>query len=341
MTPFTSDGTENKMRWDRRTKAFMEVWYSTITHRASGAGVWFRYTLTAPEARVGPPYCELWAFYFDPDGKRSFAGKHRFEIDELAASNGRDDGALVRIGDSWLSENHLEGEVAAADRRLRWSIDFEPSLRCYQHLPAVLRSRLERRASVVCSPNLSVPMTGEVELDGEVLSLYEDPGAQSHRWGRRHPESWAWAHCSMWDEGATAVFEGVAAKPSLGPVSGPTTTFLYLEHAGQEIAFNELKWALRSRSRYELPTWAFSARNEDWKLAGAARIRTDRSFQVTYEDPDGSKRYCANSETGDLAIELYTKTRSGWRHEASLTSIGTAHVEFGRRERFEELSIAL
>src|SRR5688572_8765655 len=125
MSTFTSGATENRMRWDHKKRGFMDVWYATLNHAASGGGVWLRYTLTSPTQ--GPAYCELWGAFFDPDGKRSFATKRCFPIDSLGGSNGRDDGALVRIEDAWLSENHLEGSLEQDGRTLSWSLDFEPA----------------------------------------------------------------------------------------------------------------------------------------------------------------------------------------------------------------------
>lgn len=336
MATFTYEGTENQMRWDRQRPGFMEVWYATAIHRATGCGVWFRYTLTAPTS--GPPFCELWGFVFDPDRKRNFAAKERFPIERLGAPNGRDDGALARIGDAWISETHLEGEVSAGDRRLAWSLDIEPAERCFQHLPPRLRRRAEGTASTLCSPNLSVPFSGSVTVDGEVLSFDAEPGCQTHRWGRRHPLTWAWVHCAEFEYG-DAILEGVAAKTPLGPLK-PTTTFLYLNHKGRDIEFNDLRWALLAKSRYALPTWAFTARTDAWKLVGAARASIDDFVQVSYEDPDGSARYCANSEIGDLALEVYRRSSTGWIHDASLTARGTAHLEFGSELPFEELPVA-
>jgi len=340
MSTFTYEGTENRMRWDRRRTGFMEVWYATLNHRPSGSGAWFRYTLTAPDHSVGAPYCELWGFFFDPDGKRSFAAKKRFPIDHLGAPNGRDDGALVRIGDAWLSETHLEGELASEQGSLRWSLDFEPADRCFQHLPEQLRTRVEDRVSTVCSPNLSVPFTGTVEVGGEVFDFEAEPGCQSHRWGRRHSQTWSWGHCATFQEDPSAIFEGVAARANIGPVPGPTTTFLYLHQGGEDLVFNELRWALRARSRYEMPTWAFTAKNDRWKIAGAARARLADLVQVEYADPDGSPRFCANSEIADLAIEVYERSGSTWRHHNSLTALGTGHVEFGRPQAFSELPVS-
>ena len=341
MATFTTAGTENRMRWDRRKPGFMEVWYSTLNHTASGGGVWLRYTLTSPSAGADRGYCELWGFFFDPDGKRTFAAKDRFPLDRLGAPNGRDDGALVRIGDSWLSENHLEGSLARDGRSLQWSLDFEPADRCFQHLPEQLRTRIETRVSTVCSPNLDVPFFGVVKLDDDELVFDGEHGSQSHRWGAKHSSTWAWAHCSRFEDGSDSVFEGVAAQASLGPVPAPTTTFLYLRYRGEDIAFNELRWALRARSRYELPTWSFTARNNDWKIAGAARATTDRLLQVRYEDPDGAERFCANSEIADIAIEVYRRGQQGWLHHGSLTALRTAHLEFGRKQPFEEIPVTL
>jgi hypothetical protein len=339
MSTFTHDGTENRMRWDRESRAFMEVWYATLNHSPTGNGIWLRYTITSPAK--SEPYCELWGFLFDREQGARFAGKQRFPIDELGDPNGRDDGAIARIGSSWLSENHLEGDLVSQDRNLRWSLDFEPAERCFQHLPAALRGRVEKRVSTVCSPNLSVPFSGTVELDGEKFVFEKDLGCQSHRWGKSHSLSWAWSHCSVFDNDQDAVLEAVAARTSLGPVPAPTTTFIYLSFGGEDIAFNDLKWALRAKSHYEMPTWAFTARNERWKVVGAARARVDRMVQVTYTDPDGSNRYCANSEIADLALEVFARSNGGWRHEASLTATGKAHLEFGRKDPFAELPISL
>lgn len=316
----------------------MEVWYATLNHRPSGAGLWLRYTITAPDS--GDPYCELWAFAFGANGDApAFAGKERYTIDRLGAANGRDDGALVRIGNAWLSENHLEGEVSSNGRTMTWSLDFDPAHRCFQHIPAALRSRIGSRVSTVCSPNLDVPFSGTVKLEGDLLEIDGERGCQSHRWGRSHSQTWTWAHCSSFEEG-DALFEGLAAKTRLGPVALPTSTLVFMRYDGEEIAFNELRWALRAKSTYELPTWAFKARNDRWKIAGAARVTPSKTVQVTYTDPDGSHRYCANSEIGDLAIEVYAKSGNAWRKHGSLSAMSTAHVEFGRDTPFNQVPLA-
>ena len=62
--------------------------------------------------------------------------------------------------------------------------------------------------------------------------------------------------------------------------------------------------------------------------------------QVTYEDPDGSKRYCANSEVADLAIQVFAKSDRTWKPSGSLIADGTAHLEFGRETPFQNVPVA-
>ncbi len=137
------------------------------------------------------------------------------------------------------------------------------------------------------------------------------------------------------------MFEAVAASSSIGPLPIPSVSFIYLSYGGEDISFGDLRWALRARSTYELPSWAFSARNAKWKVVGAARASVDRFIQARYDDPDGVPHFCANTEVADLALELYGLRSGRWRHVQSLSSLKGAHLEFGRKEPFTELPVSL
>lgn len=176
-----------------------------------------------------------------------------------------------------------------------------------------------------------MPISGTVELDGDSIRYDGEPGCQSHRWGRRHARSWAWAHCSAWDGGEDAVFEGLGASPLPGL---PPLTFLYLRYGGEDLVFR------RARGRFEFPSWTFSAANDRWRISGAAGLRPEAAVQVRYADPDGGGRHCVNSEIADVAMELYERSDRTWRHAATLTSAGAAHFELGRPSSWPEVPVA-
>lgn len=333
MTRFTAGGTENRMVWNRRAAPFMEVWYVTVSHRRLGSGLWLRYTITS--ARDGEPSCALWACYFDGDGKPSFAGRNDFPIDYLGYAPGRDDGAFVRIGDAWMSESHLEGRVDSGGRTLAWSLDVEPADRCYQHLHAPLRSGAAKRVSTVCSPNLDVPFSGTVELDGEVVEFDAEPGQQSHRWGRRHPYSWAWVHCASWDDPTDAVFESVIARAARAL---PALSFPFLTYCGLDTVFS----TPFSYGRAKFPVLRFTGQSGELYIRGTATLPLDRSVQLRYSDPEGGVRHCVNSEVADLSIDVYRRTWRGREvyHVETLVSTGGAHFEIGRPGPFPELPVA-
>ena len=73
----------NALQWDGGAGHY-EVYYLSATDRATGCGLWIRYTMVAPAAGAGEPTCSLWFMAMDPErrevrpttGKRGEADKH-------------------------------------------------------------------------------------------------------------------------------------------------------------------------------------------------------------------------------------------------------------------------
>ena len=86
------------------------------------------------------------------------------------------------------------------------------------------------------------------------------------------------------------------------------------------MTFNQFEWALRARGRYEMPTWAFTAHNDSWKIAGAGRAAPDKLVQVTYTDPGElivkTRRHCESlaeltpDEAASLGPVLHSAVRA-------------------------------
>ena len=56
----------NAVRWDGRPGHY-EVYYLTLTDRASGCGIWIRYTMVAP-TDGGQATASLWLIAMEPEG---------------------------------------------------------------------------------------------------------------------------------------------------------------------------------------------------------------------------------------------------------------------------------
>jgi len=66
-------GRLNALRWDGQPGHY-EVWYLSLTDRASGCGVWIRYTMVAP-SDGGQATASLWLMAMEPDGNGAPIGR--------------------------------------------------------------------------------------------------------------------------------------------------------------------------------------------------------------------------------------------------------------------------
>ena len=57
--------------------------------------------------------------------------------------------------------------------------------------------------TTVYRPNILVPVSGTITVDGETVQLAGEPGGQTHLWGRKHAYAWAWGRCTLPTTGPT------------------------------------------------------------------------------------------------------------------------------------------
>ncbi|MHB8419611.1 MAG: tocopherol cyclase family protein [Myxococcales bacterium] len=321
-------GRENLPAWGAPRRGRYEVWYLTLSAPEQGAAFWFRYTLDAPDQ--GEPHAELWGHCFDArEPARSFGLRRRVSGAELALGGEK----LVRIGDAALAEGHASGALSGAGHELSWDLGFTPSARALFMMPRGLRGAIAGRATNWCVPNPDVRYHGRVVADGRAFDLAGAPGQQAHLFGRRHAEAWAWLHCNAFDGDRRAVVEAVSARVALGGLRRDVT-LVYVHHGGRDFLCQALPGALGNAGERELPSFRFGARAGGLTFSGHARGDLSKMLQVAYEDPDGTASYCCNSELADLTLEV----RRGSSAEL-LVATGTAHLEFGGRERNEALPL--
>jgi hypothetical protein len=320
---------DNVMVWDHRPGHY-EVWYATLSHRATQTGFWIRYTLEAPLPGHGEPYAQLWFARFDGnDSANNFGINHRFPIASLRTSESP---FSLKIGEAELTHEGMRGSLSGDGHEVSWNLRWPPGEHTRRMLPdfAYKSSLVITKAH---SPNNSVPASGEIVVDGKTYTLAGDPLGQTHLWGRKHAYSWAWAHCNGFDGDSTASLEALSVRLKRGSIILPTLTLFTLFLDGEEIAFRQ-PWTLPlARSSYKTGHYQLNGASADTKVDMVFTCRPDEMILAEYLDPDGDPAFCHNccSAAGKVQVWKRSPFVGRWREYRTLTAAKTAHFEWAGR----------
>jgi hypothetical protein len=330
--------TLNAVRWGgKRNRGFYEVWYITLVDPASGDSYWFRYTLEAPTAPSAPITLGLWGFSSQASDPKAGLQLHDVHpVAKFANKSTEEKGFRIDVGPGFLERTRAKGKVGAGDRSLEWDLTWEAKGAALEHVSPALEAAGIAQSSVN-SANLAVAMSGTIKVGGKSVKVDKWPGEQSHTWGRRHADAWAWAHCNAFAEEPGAVFEGVSARVKKLGVWLPAATPLYVRLPGtpepEEHAWTGVATIWSNRSKFALGRWEFEAESTDLLVRGTATVAPERAILVEYEEPTGEHLYDHCATGADLSLELYRRVGARWSLDRKLTSKGTTAFEYGSRER--------
>jgi hypothetical protein len=323
---------DNLPRWNGRPGAY-EVWFLTASNPESGDGYWLRSTLHAPKR--GTPYGAVWFARFDPTDPASTFGVHRrFGMDAVSIAGGSagapvdglDGGPFqVRIGDSTIASGRAGGSLEGAGHEVRWDLTFPTGEPTWRLLPdPFYRGGLAPTKPY--SPNPDTLASGTLWLDGVEMELRDAPAQQGHLVGARHAERWAWAHCSRFDD-EEAVVQALTAQGRRGPLTTPYVTSVGIRWEGRWIRLSKMS----RRRDFGLGTWRLDLGNRRYRLTGRIEAPARAMIRARYEDPDGSDRFCHNSEIASSRLALFERHAGGFEELTVLESRGTTHAEWAGR----------
>lgn len=330
---------QNRMIW-RGQPGHYEVWYLTLSHRASASGFWIRYTLESPVPAHGQPYVQLW--FCRGDGKNpaeTFAFNQRFPLSALTSTQSP---LELRIGDARLTNDGMSGALEGHGHRVRWDLRWQPNQRTHLWMPGVLYNA-SFAETLVLSPNLSIAVSGTIEVDGQRYTLDGDPGGQTHLWGRKHAYAWAWGHCNAYDiengkalaKATPAVLETLSVRMRRGPVVVPLTLFTVYPDGldGEQLRFTDWAALPFTRSDYRTGHYSLSGENLRHRVEAVFSCQPDDMVRSEYIDPDGAPAYCHFAATASCRLTLYRRPYPGakWQETRQLSTERGAQFEWGGR----------
>jgi hypothetical protein len=325
----TDSERANLAVWDGSTRKRYEVWFLKLNHRATGAGLWLRYTFLSPAEGRGEPVAEVWGIFFDTrDPKRNLAIKQTFPAPQATIGRGP---FAIRIGESALTNASASGLLRRAESEIRWDLRWDPNPEAFEPFPYAFMYRAPIPKTKFNSPNLDIRFRGTFTVNGETYACEEEPGQQAHLWGTKSADQWAWAHCNAFEENGGTVFEGLSAKIRIGPIRTPNLTILHLQSEGEPYTFNSLFQMLMSKSIPGLERWSFSGENERFRLHGTITARLQDFVGVKYVDPDGEPLYCHNTKVASCELALEEPTGGAWYPIEKFVSRGTTAFEWVSR----------
>jgi hypothetical protein len=263
----------------------------------------------------------------DPaSGEPPVARKHTVGADALDLS-----AAPFRVT---IDGARLDGRgMRGAFEDVAWDLRWDAPGGAYAHVHPVLE-RLGVAKTVLTLPHADLAVHGTLRWGDRELIVEGARGGQAHLWGTKHASRWAWVHandlCGPDGEPRPGdIVDGVSVwVPRFGREVGPSTPFVG-SLAGRDASSTSPRRVLANESRIALTGWEFEIGTAGARrVAGQVDAPREQLAGVTYEDPDGEKAYCYNTEVATLRLHV----RRRGELEASLVAPGRAHFEYAQRE---------
>ncbi|MFB4307527.1 hypothetical protein [Actinomadura sp. GTD37] len=271
-------------RW-RGQAGRLEVWYTTLTDPATGAGVWLHHELVAPAG--GGVRAHGWAAVFPPGERPVLArfGPYGWEPPEDAAFTA---GPVARTGDrltgtagtiSWDLRESGGGRPMHTFPRWAWERELLPA------------------AQIVPKP--AAAYDGAVRFGDRVLELAGAPGASARIYGHGNARRWAWLHADLGGGDVCEIVAAVSTRPGLDRL--PPLPFVRLRVGGRDLPSGDpLLAAPRLRADIGLPTWTVRGRIGDRGLLVEVTQRPEESVAGGNADPHRADSAALDSRGTDL-----------------------------------------
>ena len=318
----------NSLRWRPRSGDFYEVWFLTLNSISTGTGAWLRYVLQASDEAPDGAWLELWATVFGAglDGE-SLGLMRRLSLDSLEAKARP---FAIRMGEAEIRNGAARGELTGGGHSISWDLEFDTGGSPFLHFPEELYGE-GRLPGAVLAPHLNTRVRGTLTVDERTIELVDDPGQQSHVWGRKHPPHSCWAHCSYFVGQPDAEMQLLCIPESDDALEPPPTHVVYVRRGDEEIRLLSVLDDSISRHDVGSGRWSFDFRGDRVRVVGEIQGDPAQLVEAEYEEPDGAAYWVVHHDLCDSQVEVSKRSRveEDWTPVFTLRSQGTTHCEWG------------
>ncbi len=288
-----------------------ESWFLRANHPDRPLAFWVRYTQFIPadkRAALG----EIWGIWFDGEKNTVTAVKQEFPLADCLF---RHDTREVRLPVATLAGQHLEGKAAHNGHSLDWNLDFEGDAPPLLFLPESLYAGpFPKAKSVISRPLLRYH--GQFTVDGETHVIDDWHGSESHNWGSKHTDQYAWGQVAGFDDAPDAFLECATARVKVGPLQTPWMTLLTLRLDGKEYRFNSIKQSMKAKGQYEFFDWTLETGDEKTRIEVHIHAPAAYFTALTYFNPPKGSKTCLNSKIARCTVKVTEGGRVRELHSA-------------------------
>jgi hypothetical protein len=299
----------------------LEAWHLAVTEPVTGRGFWVRAGLVAP-TKGAPRGMAAFAAFHPAQPERTFGVQEDHPGDAFTVG-GQD--RYLRTGGVEVGPGYLRGALEGDGHEARWDLTYPIGDSSYALVPDVAARRpLGAPAAIDAKPDVRV--SGEVTLDGEVVTLEDVPGSQGHTYGARYPERWVRAQCASFED-EDAVLEAITGQVRRGPYVTPFLTTIGLRRQGRWMRFT----LIRRRRDFSMGYWRIDVADRRFRLTGRVEAPAMALVRARLDGPDGTIRHTHHTATASCRLALFERRTGGFDEVAVLESRGLVQAEWAGR----------
>ena len=284
----------------RGSKGHYESWFLRANHPSEPRALWLRHTFFRPEGNPEATCGELWAAWFD---QKVTGVREELPLGRCYAGTGALD---LSFGDARWTDGQLRGEAKNGGHTIGWDLRYD---RAGEPTPIygawAYKGSFPKAKQVTVVPHATV--SGRFVVDGETYEVSKWPGCQSHNWGERHTDEYAWVQASGFDQAPDAYLEGGTGRLKIGGRWTPQLSAGVLRFEGQHYLLSKPLAMIRAEGRAEGLAMDVRMSTDELDVRWHVEAPRERFIAFKYRNPPGGALACLNSKVARLELTVTPK----------------------------------